>query len=138
MEEAKRFRKNALSQVDANSKNHEQDRQTDAAYPVSSFCESVQRTLCTLFCLFQLGCPRISGESGTNQKHQTDPDHHKRAPKGFADSFPGLQRMPDTQLTMLTLENPSTQALRKLLPEFEHRSGIRVKLIGVPYDDLLA
>ena len=43
--------------------------------------------------------------------------------------------MPDTQLTMLTLENPSTQALRKLLPEFEHRSGIRVKLIGVPYDD---
>ena len=74
------------------------------------------------------------------------------APKGFADSFPGLQRMPDTQLTMLTLENSSTQALRKLLPEFEHRSGrlcrlpaalehrsgIRVKLIGVPYDDLLA
>lgn len=60
------------------------------------------------------------------------------APKGFADSFPGLQRMPDTQLTMLTLENPSTQALRKLLPEFEHRSGIRIKLIGVPYDDLLA
>lgn len=46
--------------------------------------------------------------------------------------------MPDTQLTMLTLENPSTQALRKLLPEFEHRSGIRIKLIGVPYDDLLA
>ena len=60
------------------------------------------------------------------------------APKGFADAFPGLQRMPDTELTMLTLENPSTQALRKLLPEFEHRSGIRVKLIGVPYDDLLA
>lgn len=60
------------------------------------------------------------------------------APKGFADTFPGLQRMPDTELTMLTLENPSTQALRKLLPEFEHRSGIRVKLIGVPYDDLLA
>lgn len=60
------------------------------------------------------------------------------APKGFADSFPGLQRMPDTQLTMLTLENPSTQALCKLLPEFEHRSGIRIKLIGVPYDDLLA
>ena len=138
LEEAKRFRRNALSQVDADSKDHEQDRQTDAAYPVSSFRESVQRTLCTLLCLFQLGCPRISGESGTNQKHQTDPDHHKHAPKGFADSFPGLQRMPDTQLTMLTLENPSTQALRKLLPEFEHRSGIRVKLIGVPYDDLLA
>ena len=77
LEEANRFRRNALSQVDADPKDHEQDRQTDAAYPVSSFRESVQRTLCTLFCLFQLGCPRISGESGTNQKHQTDPDHHK-------------------------------------------------------------
>ena len=32
LEEAKRFRRNALSQVDANSKDHEQDRQTDAAY----------------------------------------------------------------------------------------------------------
>ena len=77
LEEAKRFRRNALSQVDADSKDHEQDRQTDAAYPVSSFRESVQRTLCTLFCLFQLGYPCISRESSTNQKHQTDPDHHK-------------------------------------------------------------
>ena len=32
LEEAKRFRRNALSQVDADSKDHEQDRQTDAAY----------------------------------------------------------------------------------------------------------
>ena len=77
LEEANRDVRNALSKVEADSKDHEQDRQTDAAYPVSSFRESVQRTLCTLFCLFQLGCPRISGESGTNQKHQTDPDHHK-------------------------------------------------------------
>ena len=77
LEEANRGGRNALSQVDANSKDHEQDRQTNAAYPVSSFRESVQRTLRTLFCLFKLGCPYISGESGTNQKHQTDPDHHK-------------------------------------------------------------
>ena len=77
LEEANKDARNALSQVDANSKDHEQDRQTDAAYPVSSFRESVQRTLCTLFCLFQLGYPRISREPGTNQKHQTDPDHHK-------------------------------------------------------------
>ena len=74
LEEAKRFRRNALSQVDADSKDHEQDRQTDAAYPVSSFRKSILRMLCALFCLFQLGCPRISGEPGTNQKHQTDPD----------------------------------------------------------------
>lgn len=77
LEEANRGGRNALSQVDANSKDHEQDCQTNAAYPVSSFRESVQRTLCTLFCPFQLGCPCISRESGTNQKHQTDPDHHK-------------------------------------------------------------
>ena len=77
LEEAKRLGKNVLSQVDGNSKDHEQNRQTDAAYPVSSFRESVKRTLRTLLCLFQLGCPRISRESGTNQKHQTDPDHHK-------------------------------------------------------------
>ena len=57
LEEAKRFRRNALSQIDADSKDHEQDCQTDAAYPVSSFRESVQRTLRTLFCLFKLRCP---------------------------------------------------------------------------------
>ena len=81
LEEASRDVRNALSQVDADSKDHEQDRQTDAAYPVSSFRESVQRTLCTLFCLFQLGCPCISRESGTNQKYQTDPDLHKHFSK---------------------------------------------------------
>ena len=41
LEEAKRFRRNALLQVDGDPKDHEQDRQTDAAYPVSSFRESV-------------------------------------------------------------------------------------------------
>ena len=58
--------------------------------------------------------------------------------KGFTADFPQSQQMPGTELTMLTLENPSTQALRKLLPEFEHLSKIKVKLISVPYDDLLA
>lgn len=46
--------------------------------------------------------------------------------------------MPGTELTLLTLDSPSTHALRKLLPEFEYHSGIKVKLISVPYDDLLA
>ena len=81
LEEAKRFRRNALSQVDTDSTDHEQDRQTDAAYPVSSFRESVQRTLRTLFCVIKPRCPCISGESGTNQKYQTDPDHHKHFSK---------------------------------------------------------
>lgn len=59
-------------------------------------------------------------------------------PKGFEESFTHLQKMPGTELTLLTLDSPSTHALRKLLPEFEHHSGIKVKLISVPYDDLLA
>ena len=41
LEEANKDARNALSQIDADSKDHEQDRQTDAAYPVSSFRESV-------------------------------------------------------------------------------------------------
>lgn len=59
-------------------------------------------------------------------------------PKGFADLFASIKRMPNSILTILTLENPSTQALKKLLPEFEYQSGIKVKLVSVPYDDLLA
>ncbi|WP_158098896.1 extracellular solute-binding protein [Faecalibacterium sp. An122] len=59
-------------------------------------------------------------------------------PKGFADHLSSLKRMPGGELTMLTLENPSTQALKNLLPEFEYYSGIKVRLISVPYDDLLA
>ena len=81
LEGAKRLGRNALSQVDGNPKDHEQNRQTDAAYPVSLFRESVQGALRTLLCLFQLGCSCISGESGTNQKYQTDPDHHKHFSK---------------------------------------------------------
>ena len=81
LEEAKRLGRNVLSQVDGDPKDHEQNRQTDAAYPVSSFRESVQGALRTLLCLFQLGCSCISGESGTNQKYQTDPDHHKHFSK---------------------------------------------------------
>lgn len=60
------------------------------------------------------------------------------SPKGFDELFLDLQKMPDTELSMLTLDSPSTRALRKLLPEFEYHSGIKVKLISVPYDDLLA
>ena len=81
LEEANKDARNALSQIDADSKDHEQDRQTDAAYPVSSFRESVQRTLRTLFCVIKPRCPCISGESGTNQKYQPDPDHHKHFSK---------------------------------------------------------
>ena len=59
-------------------------------------------------------------------------------PKGFAHHFSSIKQMPGDELTMLTLENPSTQALKNLLPEFEYYSGIKLKLISVPYDDLRA
>ena len=58
--------------------------------------------------------------------------------KGFPYQFHSTKKMPGESLTMLTLENPSTLALRKLLPMFEAVSGIQVKLICIPYDDLHA
>lgn len=57
-------------------------------------------------------------------------------PKGFPSQFCHVEKMPGQEITMLTLDNPSTKALKNLLPEFEQYSGIRVKLITVPYEDL--
>lgn len=60
------------------------------------------------------------------------------SPKGFPWQLPIIEKMSGEEITMLTLDNPSTKALRCLLPEFEHYSGVRVKLIAIPYDDLHA
>lgn len=57
-------------------------------------------------------------------------------PKGFARQALDHKPYCGEELTMLTLENPSTHALKNLLPEFEHESGIKVKLISVSYEDL--
>lgn len=57
---------------------------------------------------------------------------------GFPYRFPNVKRMNGQSITMLTLENPSTAALRKLLPMFEAASGISVKLVCAPYEDLPA
>ncbi|NLZ96049.1 MAG: extracellular solute-binding protein [Bacteroidales bacterium] len=57
-------------------------------------------------------------------------------PKGFPYQFPEIVKgKPDT-ISMLTLDNPSTKALRKLLPMFEAISGIKVELNCVSYEDL--
>lgn len=56
--------------------------------------------------------------------------------KGFPYRFQHVNRLPPETISMITLETPSTDALRKLLPMFEAISGIRVKLVCVPYDDL--
>ncbi len=56
--------------------------------------------------------------------------------KGFACRFDKINPMPGQVITMLTIDNPSTNALRKLLPLFEAVSGIQVNLVCVSYDDL--
>ena len=58
--------------------------------------------------------------------------------KGFPYHFINVHQLPKQSITMLTLDNPSTNALRKLLPMFESISGISVKLVCMPYDDLHA
>lgn len=58
--------------------------------------------------------------------------------KGFPYYFTNVQQLPKQTITMITLDNPSTNALRKLLPMFESISGIRVKVVCIPYDDLHA
>lgn len=70
------------------------------------------------------------------EEGMTPPQELLLPPKGFPDPFRDVEPMPGEEITMLTLDNPSTQALKNLLPEFEARSGIRVKLVEVPYDDL--
>lgn len=58
--------------------------------------------------------------------------------KGFPYRFRNVQQLPKQTITMLTLDNPSTNALRRLLPMFESVSGVSVKLVCIPYDDLHA
>lgn len=57
-------------------------------------------------------------------------------PKGFSYQFPEIKKeMPDS-ISLLTLDNPSTNALRKLLPMFEAISGIKVNLVCMSYVEL--
>lgn len=56
--------------------------------------------------------------------------------KGIPYTFPNVIRQSPCELTMLTLNSPSTQALQKLIPLFEEISGIRLKISSLAYDDL--
>ena len=58
------------------------------------------------------------------------------AAKGFPFVFSNIKKSEPQTLTMLTLDSPSTNALKKLLPMFEAVSGISLKLVIMPYDDL--
>lgn len=69
-------------------------------------------------------------------KHISCPQNTLLKAKGFPYVFPQIIRQPQTELTMLTLDSPSTNALEKLVPFFEKHSGIHLKIISIPYDDL--
>lgn len=58
------------------------------------------------------------------------------SPKGFL--FSGLENIhaADEKLSMLMLDNPSTNALKRLLPIFEKQSGIRIDIVSLSYDAL--
>lgn len=59
-------------------------------------------------------------------------------PKGFPYRFPQVSKLAPTTISMFTLDNPSTNALRKLLPMFEAVSGVKVELVCVSYEELHA
>ena len=59
-------------------------------------------------------------------------------PKGFPYCFPQTYKRSPTTISMFTLDNPSTNALRKLLPMFEVVSGVKVELTCVSYEELHA
>lgn len=55
---------------------------------------------------------------------------------GFSYNFPQVTKLDSTTISIFTLDNPSTNALRKLLPMFEAVSGVNVDLICVTYEEL--
>ena len=59
-------------------------------------------------------------------------------PKGFPYQFSHVSKVEPTTISLFTLDNPSTNALRKCLPMFESISGIKVELVCVTYEELHA
>jgi len=59
-------------------------------------------------------------------------------PNGFRFCFPQVSKIDATTISLFTLDNPSTNALRKLLPMFEAISGVKVELVCVSYGELHA
>jgi multiple sugar transport system substrate-binding protein len=57
-------------------------------------------------------------------------------PNGFRFRFPQVSKIDATTISMYTLDNPSTNALRKLIPMFEAISGVKVDLVCASYEEL--
>lgn len=84
----------------------------------------------------QLGAKLSSDLICYLQDKKTIPQSTTLTAKGFPYRFKNVRQIEKQTITMLTLDNPATNALRKLLPMFESISGISVKLVCIPYDDL--
>lgn len=56
--------------------------------------------------------------------------------KGFPFKFDGLVYSEPQSISLLTLQSPSTEALRGLLPLFRELTGISVSVTSLSYDDL--
>ncbi len=67
---------------------------------------------------------------------QQEPARYRLQPKGFPFCFPNVKRMDGETLSLLTLDAPSANALKKLTPMFESVSGIQLKIVSMPYNDL--
>lgn len=71
------------------------------------------------------------------QNQKKLPDSTLLSPKGFPLRFPNVKKLEHDSISLLTLDAPSTNALRKLTPLFEKISGIHLKIFSMSYDDLV-
>ena len=71
----------------------------------------------------------------TSQDRQF-PDSMILHPKGFPFTFPNLKKLESETLSLLTIDAPSTTALKKLSPMLQKATGIKLKIISMPYQDL--
>ncbi|NGP45642.1 extracellular solute-binding protein [Bacillaceae bacterium SIJ1] len=69
--------------------------------------------------------------------HLKDKSHSKTYRNiGFLDKVVSYQQASDTQLKILTIESPTTRALKKIIPHFEKNTKIRVQLDVCRNDEL--
>lgn len=71
-----------------------------------------------------------------NSSRQQDVNKHILKPKGFPFRFSTIKPVDHETLSILTLDTPSTSALKKLAPMFQAISGIQLKIVSMPYNDL--
>lgn len=72
------------------------------------------------------------------QNKTTMPKYTTLKAKGFPYRFSTVKQLDKQTITLLILDNPTVKALQKLLPMFESISGVNVKVVCLPYDDLHA